>query len=843
MVHRYRSLLVFAVSVVAGALAAVSSHAQGSAAAAGALEEITVTATRRVTDIQKTPVAVTAVSAADLDHMVAKDISSIAASVPNFSAARLTAFNAAAFAIRGVGNTGIIIYNDSPVGVQVDDFVMPSTQTQLLDTFDIERVEVLRGPQGTLFGKNTTGGLVNITTKKPKFGENTVETRVLYGSFQHGQVQAALNLSEGDSFATRIVASYNRSDGYYRNGAAWGPLNSFEDPDSDPLLFQGRSGAGNGAHVGGDDSFSSRVKMLWNFGDGATGLFQYEFLRDRSDAVPSFNDTPREPGCVPNILGAFGVPPAPGQCVFEWNSLGIRGPTGGDPLDQMATSSRNDALMATGRGQIIDVQGVYLNLDWHIGSFAIASDTGFRFQKSRLPNTYTGAVPTLPNGHQISLFDASRDDNRNTLQQEVRVISQYDGPFNYQAGAFYQRNNVAFTVAQALGFVDVILGIPEGFGPNDNPQVLSNRQDATAYAVFADGTYNITDKLQFGAGIRWTHEKKEWSGRTQVDVTALAPGVSWRNIGEPLNAANFSQFSSTDPNSPLYIARNEHSWSEPTYRGTVTYQFTPDLMSYLTYSRGFKSGGYNDQTGTGSVPLTAPALVAPYNPEFANSAEWGLKGTNLDGRLRWDATLFYVKYKDAQRELVATIINPVTGLAFEATRFFNAAQVTNKGVEVSLTALVTDNFRVALNGSYNDAKYDSFKADTDSDGVIDTNLGGYPLTRTPKTKAGIDLLYTQHIGAGSLEYNAAVFHEDKQISYYSQISPSFNSFLDAKTLVDAALTYNGADGKYYVRAYGKNLTDKRYRMASQVVANLWTHTQWGEPRAFGVQVGFNFGAH
>ena len=834
MVHRYRSFLIFTVSIVGGGFTAATSYAQNSAAESGALEEVTVTATRRgAVDIQKTPVAVTAVSAEDLDRMVAKDISSIAASVPNFSAARLTAFNAAAFAIRGVGNTGIIIYNDSPVGVQIDDFVMPSTQTQLLDTFDVERVEVLRGPQGTLFGKNTTGGLVNITTKKPKLGENTLEARALYGSFGHQQIQFAANLSSGDSFAVRFVGSSNKSDGYYRNGAKWGPLNSF---NPDPTLFQGRSGAGNGAAVGGDDSINGRLKALWKFSENATGLLQFEFLRDRSDAVPSFNDTPREPGCVPNLLGAFGVPPAAGQCVFEWNSLGLAAPTSGDPLDQLSTSSRNEALIATGRGQEIDVQGVYLNLDWSLGSFSIASNTGYRFQASRLPNTYTGAVPTLTNGHEISLFDASRDDNRNTFQQEVRLISQFDGPFNFQTGAFYQRNDVAFTVAQALGFVDVILGLPQGAGLNDNPQVLSNRQKASAYAVYADGTYNVTDKLQIGAGARWTHEKKEWSGRTQVAVSDLAPGLTWQQLGEPLAAADFSRFSAG-------VVENSRSWSEPTYRGTVSYQFTPDLMSYVTYSRGFKSGGYNDQTGTGSVPLTAPALVAPYNPEFANSAEWGLKGTNLDGRLRWDATLFYVKYKDAQRELVATIINPVTGLSFEATRFFNAAEVTNKGLEASLTARLTDNLRLTVNGAYNDAKYDKFQADTDGDGVIDTNLGGYPLTRTPKFKGGVDLLYTQHLGAGSIDYNASVFHEDKQISYYSQISQAFNSFLDAKTLVDAAITYHGADDKFFVRAYGKNLGDKRYRMASQVVANLWTHTQWGEPRAFGVQVGFNFGAH
>ena len=154
--------------IVTAVLASAAGAAPGALHAAepansGGLEEVLVTATRHgETDLQTTPIAVTPIDSATLSAMVGRDISAVTAYVPNFSAARLAAFNAAAFAIRGVGLTDIIVYLDSPVAVNVDDFVMPSIQTQLLDTFDVERVEVLRGPQGTLFGKNTTGGLVNV---------------------------------------------------------------------------------------------------------------------------------------------------------------------------------------------------------------------------------------------------------------------------------------------------------------------------------------------------------------------------------------------------------------------------------------------------------------------------------------------------------------------------------------------------------------------------------------------------------------------------------------------------------------------------------------------------------
>jgi len=283
-------------AVLTAAVAAPAVMAQDSSG----LEEVLVTATRHgLTDLQKTPIAVTAIGSEDIARLVARDISGISADVPNFSASRITAFNAASFAIRGIGLTDIIVYLDSPVAVNIDDFVTPSVQTQLLDTFDIDRVEVLRGPQGTLFGKNTTGGLVNVTTKKPQLGESDVEARALYGSFNRYQVQGAINVPIGDTFAVRGTVSYNKSDGYYENGATYGPTFGFV-PD-----VTGLQGKGNGDSVGGDDSVNGRLKGLWEPNDAMSLLLQYEFVRDRSDAVPSFNDTPKEPGCDPFGAGVI----------------------------------------------------------------------------------------------------------------------------------------------------------------------------------------------------------------------------------------------------------------------------------------------------------------------------------------------------------------------------------------------------------------------------------------------------------------------------------------------------------------------------------------------------------
>jgi iron complex outermembrane receptor protein len=143
----------------------------------GGLQEIVVTATRRESNLQSTPIAVTAVDANLLESFTPRTLEDVALLVPNFSVNKINGFNAASFAMRGVGNTDIIVYNEAPVAVLIDDFVMPSTQTQLLDPFDVQEVEVLRGPQGTLFGKNTTGGAVVVKTKVPKLDETSIETQ------------------------------------------------------------------------------------------------------------------------------------------------------------------------------------------------------------------------------------------------------------------------------------------------------------------------------------------------------------------------------------------------------------------------------------------------------------------------------------------------------------------------------------------------------------------------------------------------------------------------------------------------------------------------------------------
>jgi iron complex outermembrane receptor protein len=841
-VVRFRSLLVLIVSIASSAITAYSSYAAGAAETGAALEEITVTATRRETSLQKTPIAVTALSVADIAQANPRDLGDLAKFAPGLSASRITAFNAASFAIRGVGQTDIIVYQEAPVSVVIDDVVLPSTQTQLLDTFDLERVEILRGPQGTTFGKNTTGGAVNIVTKRPNLTEFGGQFQVDGGSYGRVETKAAFDVPlVNDKFGLRFVGKFTESDGYYKNGATWGPIFTFRacnpaiDPPTCPGIvptnipgLTGESGAGDGKRIGGENVGYGRLKALWKASDSFTALFQFELLRDRSDAVPSFNDT---------------RPAAP----YLWNLLGLTQSTG-DPLDHMASTERNDLLLNMGHGQRVDVNGYYANLDWDLGGWKLSSVSAYREQEERLPNTYTGAVPETTSGEKISLFDATRDTDRNTLQQEVRLASSSDGPLNYVLGAFYQKDTTKFCVLQVLGFIDFTLDSAAVFGDplffNHNPQILCNRQDATSYAGFADLTWKASDRLTFGAGARWTHEKKEWAGRNQRFVFALGPEeTTLADLSEPLDAVDFGRWSDG-------VVRDSHSWSEPTWRLLGSYQVTDDWNTYLRFDRGFRSGGYNDQVGTSGNPI-ADDEKRPTNPEFANSVELGSKLEALDKRLRFNAALFYVKYKDAQRALNSTVTN-AQGTQFQQTLFFNAADATVKGVELELLARPNEAFTVGANFTWQDAKYDKFQANTDFDETtqcsgcpagIDIVLSGLPITRAPKTKGAIFGNYRWNLGSGALELTGSVAYEARNIFYYSDAGRAFDAFLDQKTLLDASVQYTAAEDRWFIKAYGKNLGDKRYRIASQSVATLWTHTQFGEPRAFGLQAGINFGAH
>lgn len=777
------------------------------------LNEIVVTATRRSSDLQTTPIAVSAVDSALIQQSSPRDIGDLAAFVPNFSAATIANFNAASFAMRGVGQTSIIVYFEPPVAVLVDDFVVPSVQTQLLDTFDIEQVEVLRGPQGTLFGKNTTGGVVTVRTKRPIMNYIGVEGRAEFGEFGTTRLQGAVNVPLGSIAALRLVMGSETSDGYYRNGHCYGPVTAFA-----PSKFNGQQGCLNGEKLGGKDVWQARAKLLVEPTDNISALFQYEWLRDRSDVVPSVNVNYLYEGDTPLLTDLLGL--------TDPNAENI------DPIDRAAYTGRTIPSVNLEAGQRISVDGYYGNIDWDIGSGVITSVTGYRSQRSQIPNSYAGATAVAPDGERLSFFDASRDDDRKTFQQELRYASDFDGPFNFIAGGFYQRDKIDFCVSQILGFLD-LTGGPLPFGDwNSTPYVLCNAQKATSKALFTEGTFEITPELSLTVGGRYSWDDKTWRGRQQAFAAELEGGF---DLSIPLDTA----LDASVYDYPANVITVEDSWEEPTYRASLGWQATPDLFVYGTYSHGYKGGGFNDQIGgfaAFGTDLDAFREAAQAtDPELADSFEAGIKSEFLNNRLRFNLTGFYVKYDDLQKQLNVPI--EVNGQPNQVTLFVNAASAEVKGLELEASANPFAGFTLRGVLGYQDGKYKEYDAPN-----AGYDLSTAPLDRAPEWQWTIDGNYELPLGAEhSLTLNGNVAYTDRNLNTQAIDDPLGNTFLDARTLVNASITLGEIDNKYYIRAIGRNLTDERYRVGIQNVAGLWVNAQYGAPRYFGLEVGAKFG--
>lgn len=784
-----------------------------SATNAGQLSEIVVTALRRDSNLQSTPVAVSAVDASLIQQVSPRDLGDLAAFVPNFSANTITNFNAASFAMRGVGQTSIIVYFEPPVAVLVDDFVVSSVQTQLLDVFDVQQVEVLRGPQGTLFGKNTTGGAVTVRTKRPELGAVGVDARAEIGSFGTKRFQTALNVPIGENLALRIVGGAEKSDGFYKNGACYGPVTGFV-----PNKFNGRTGCLDGESAGGKDVVNLRAKLLWEPTDRIRLLAQYEWLRDRSETVPSVNENGLYTGNTPFLTDLLNV---------------VRpNPNSSDPLDNAAVSYRQDGLIKMRDGQRISVDGIYLNGDIDFDFGTLTSVTGWRRQESRIPNSYAGAVPIAADGQPLSFFDATRDDNRKTFQQELRFATDFGGPFDMVLGGFYQRETIDFCVAQLLGFLDLTPGPkPAGGDWNDTPYILCNAQKSRSKAAFAEGTYKITPEITFTAGARYTWEDKEWYGRQQVFIPQLNGGFDPSiQIDDALDASVFKF--------PAGVVRVDDRARRATWRASLGWQATPDTFLYATYSRGFKSGGFNDQIGGfaafGSDLNAFRTAARATRPETADSYEAGVKTELFDRRLRFNLTGFYVKYSDLQKQLNVPIT--VNGQANQVTVFVNAASATVKGLEAEATARLFEGFTLRGVLGYQDAKYDTYTAPG-----AGYDLATAPLDRAPKWQWTVDGTYEVPVSSEfKFVANASAAYTSRNLNTQAIDDPLGNTFLNARTLVNASLTLSQVDNKYYVRVMGRNLTDERYRIASQNVAGLWLNSNFGAPRYFGAEVGVKF---
>ncbi len=822
--------LVLVQALVAASVMAQDANQSGRAD----LEEVLVTGTKRSVAQQDLSVAVTTVTSKQLENTFQNDVTALTQLAPNVNLTPQTGFNAIAGGMRGTGFNSILVTKDPSVGITVDEFAFNHVQSQFVELFDMEQVEIFRGPQGTLFGKNTTGGAIAFTTKKPVLGEFFGDIEADYGQYDSNngnlyKIKLGLNVPLGETFAARLAVIQDKSDGFYTNdkppGGELFSLGCIDVPDPAACVESIRSpfpDTGDGSDIGGKDVLAAKLKFRWQPNDFYLADLIFEYVKDRGDTVPAANETPSA-----NQNGGEG---------YLWPAVGFPGIGNGDPFST-GQSYTDNKVIDIPAGHQIDANGIYLNQTFTFDKYEFKWLLGMRDQDEILASTYTGEAYTAQ-------YDASRNTEREQLQNEFRLTSNFDGPFNFVTGAAYYKDDLEFQVFGSLGYF-ILLSGPAGEFYRDTFEVQYTSQDRDSYAFYIDGTYDLTDRLKLSLGYRYTEDEKDFQ-RLNLG-TADNPVSNFIDIdgfkGPHTNPLPESAFGNNIKDSKTFTAN--------TYRIVLDYNWTDNVMVYASFATGFVSGGFSETCGSAFS-------CAPYSSEENENAEVGFKADMLDGKLRLNAALFHTTYENLQRDTVVSI-QDAAGNEFQETVALNEGESTAIGLELELSYVPIDNLRVDVNFGWLDHEYDSYEPGYDTSLL---GLEGPPqpfdfsdltVPYSPEFNGGISVSYFQDLNSGGLiTYNLNAHYQDE-----AEMNPAPASFqggtidnpvlrqkantqLEERTLVNAFVTWESAAGHLEFSVYGKNLTDEVYRNSANPVATLWNFTTYGPPREFGVQLGYAF---
>jgi len=846
-------------AAIAAVLAApaVAQQARGAAPARVELEEVIVTGTKRAESVQDVPIAITAISDAVMAGTFRNDILAVSDLAPGVTLGQMAGFRAIAGGIRGTGQNSILVTQDASVAILVDEFGLNHVQSQFVETFDVERVEIYRGPQGTLFGKNSTGGAIAIVTKRPVMNEFSGDVELTTGKFKSngGMImkgKLALNIPLAqDKLAMRIAAIYDYDDGALRNDKVASSFPNmpiyaglgFPTPLPPEINAVAR---GDGERIGGTDVFGTKVKFLFTPNDSYEAYFFAEFLRDRSDSVPAVHDSP--------ALGQFDPAPVVGGAQnYLVPLLGFEGvtTTGGDIFSTgISDTCFNKKSYCMDSGHQVSVNGYHLHQKLELEPVTLQLLAGYREHKEILPSSYGGEAFS-------SIFDATRNLKREQTQFELRASTKLDGPLNFVAGATYQTDDVDFIAYTNVGFLSLITtkaGEPffdsRGFINLDtrwltDPDMQRTKQDRTSVAAYLDGTWKFTDRFSFTAGARFTRDKKKFHrwGEPGGPCTARTPVGDQVIVGGTCLDAfsnNVSRTGVSLSELPTYVLpadesvfgvniQDSKSWKKVTWRAVANYQVTDDALAYLSYSTGFISGGYTEQ-------CKSIATCEPFSPETNWTIEAGLKSRWLEGRLQGNFAAYLARYSDLVRSQVMPFTNAF-GVTTQETVNVNAGKSEAYGLEAEVQWLAADHLRFDINGTYLHHEYKNFDLVLVV-GQPAADLSALKVPFSPKWKFGVSGTYDWTLPNGSsMGFTASMnYQSEAEISVFN----SLNAQMTERALVDAALNWKDEEGRYSITFWGKNLTNKKYRIGANPVAGLWNMTNWGNPLSYGVELGVHF---
>jgi iron complex outermembrane receptor protein len=493
------------------------------------LDEIVVTARKRSESLAEVPQAVSVFTAQDVERLGYTTSSEFVRQTPNFMWHSILGFATPQIFLRGIGNSTFNGNQANPVGLHVDGVYQGATITYGFGLLDLERVEILKGPQGTLFGRNTTAGVINFITRKPDPAEGTNgRVRATYGRFNEANLEAAGGFALGDDAAVRVAAVTLNRDGYVRN------LNPTSGIDKQ----------------GGIDVWSARGQARYLAGN-VDVLLNVHGGRNRSDILPGKQ--------IGMVCPAGVSPPRLGACT---DFFGFRDTTN---LRESFTNFRSFDHIDTwgGGGTII----------WSGSAFSVVSQTAYEANDRMLVNDSDAGASTAIKANTVSDF--------NSFFQEVRAVSASEGPFAWIVGANYYTDDLnAFQnyAANAYG-----PGGLSGVFPVQEGVASTMHQKTKSYAFFGEGTYAITPRLEFTGGVRWTYDRRSADRRAFL-FNATGYAIDFIDETTALSRLLVDTIPRTMP---------MRSWREWTGRANLAYDLTESVMVYANYAHGFKGGDFN----------------------------------------------------------------------------------------------------------------------------------------------------------------------------------------------------------------------------------------------------------
>ncbi|MEB5430963.1 TonB-dependent receptor [Pseudomonas aeruginosa] len=732
-----------------------------------ALGKVTVTARRREEDSQKVPTPITVLGGETLEAQRISRVQDLQQVLPSVNVAYIHA-RQSSVAVRGIGNNPASDGLEGSAGIYLDNVYLGRPGMAVFDLLDIEQLELLRGPQGTLFGKNTTAGVLNISTRAPTFtAERTVE--VSGGQDGYFQGRGTVSGPLGETLAGRLSAYRTRDDGYIKNIHDDNYLNGGE-----------RQGARGQLLFEPNEDFSLRWIADYNEEDSSNGSMVVYGAAERF-----------------------------------WQRAAL---VGASPLRDPQRRKVN----INGRQHVsVHQGGSSLEANWNLaGGYRLTSISAYRYWHFTPANDEQLNVSAI-NDTGVEVHDRQ-------FSQEIRLASPTGGAFDYVVGAYAFRQNLGNKTFTSYGPLADLYLLGANLGAlNDTYSKANGKIETDSFALFAQGTWHLTERLDFTAGLRGTYEEKN----AKVERFAPLGGAAVGGVGAAVRNGQLGAYDSGD--------LSQYNFA-PSALLSLSYQFSDDLLGYASLSHSEKSGGVN--LAVGSAP-SAGADSLLVGPERANDAELGLKSTLFDRRLLLNANLFWTGIHGYQ----ATTLYQAPGSTQLVQVLANAGSVRSRGLEFEATALPLRGLTLNFNGSYNDVTYLSFK-DAPCPAEVSTR---------PGAPSSCDLTGQRVVGASKWIANLNGEYQwrlDDRFQPYVSASYAYRSAaegtldnsdlskIDGYALVNlaAGLRSDLGDGQLDTSVWLKNAFDKDYYLSAFASINGSYTASVGQPRTLGVSLRYDF---